>query len=54
MERAGETASLVTADKLGAASPYRIAPLSALSALIVSKTIDPQVWPGQGPKVLRA
>ncbi|MCZ8095689.1 MAG: DeoR/GlpR family DNA-binding transcription regulator [Acidovorax sp.] len=34
-ERAAETVVLASADKLGAASPFTIAPLSALAALVV-------------------
>jgi DeoR/GlpR family transcriptional regulator of sugar metabolism len=34
-ERAAETVVLASADKLGAASPFTIAPLSELAALVV-------------------
>ena len=37
MSRAAETISLVTMEKIGAASPFVIAPLSALSTLVVNK-----------------
>lgn len=50
---AGETIVLATPDKIGAASPHIIAPLSALATLIVAaEGPDPGRWTA-GPAILR-
>ena len=41
MASAAETVLMASSDKLGKVSPYRIAPLSALSTLIVTPQADP-------------
>jgi len=41
MASAAETVLMASSDKLGKVSPYRIAPLSALSTLIVTREADP-------------
>jgi len=41
MASAAETVLMASSDKLGKVSPYRVAPLSALSTLIVTPQADP-------------
>jgi DeoR/GlpR family transcriptional regulator of sugar metabolism len=54
MARSGETVSLVTSEKLGAASPHRIAHLSALSTLLVVKEAKMPKLGTSSPRILRA
>ena len=56
-ERAAETVVLATLDKLGAASPFTVAPLKELSALVVPSTIPARLRRsllGSGVKLVRA
>lgn len=47
---AGETIVLATPDKIGTASPHIIAPLSAISSLIVATEVpDAALWPTHWP-----
>lgn len=55
--RAAETVVLATLDKLGAASPFTVAPLKELAALVVPSTIPAQVRKrlgAAGVKLVRA
>ena len=56
-ERAAETVVLATLDKLGAASPYTVAPLTELAALVVPSTIPASMRKrliAAGAKLVRA
>lgn len=56
-ERAAETVVLATLDKLGAASPFTVAPLAALAALVVPATIPARLGKpllATGTKLVRA
>ncbi|MCF1710485.1 DeoR/GlpR family DNA-binding transcription regulator [Tabrizicola sp. J26] len=53
MAQAGETVVLATSDKLGASSPFAIAPLGAVGTLVVPKEARLDGWP-DGPAILRA
>jgi DeoR/GlpR family transcriptional regulator of sugar metabolism len=54
MARAAETVSLVTAEKIGAVSPYQVCGLAAVSMLVVGRQAKmPEVAKG-GPKIIRA
>jgi DeoR/GlpR family transcriptional regulator of sugar metabolism len=54
MARSGETVSLVTSEKIDAASPYRIAHLSALSTLVVVREAKLPKFSTSCPRILRA
>lgn len=57
LERAAETVVLATLDKLGAASPYTVAPLNALATLVVPATVPERVadsLQSTGVKLVRA
>ena len=51
--QAGETVVLATSDKLGASSPFAIAPFAAIGTLVVPKEASLDGWP-DGPAILRA
>jgi len=56
-ERAAETVVLATMDKLGAASPFTVAPLKEIAALVVPSTIPARVRQsllGAGVKLVQA
>ncbi len=54
MARAAETVTLATAEKLGAASPFRIAPLDGLTALVTTSTADLPWAEEAGVEITRA
>lgn len=51
--QSGETVVLATSDKLGATSPFAIAPISAIGTLVIPKEARLDGWP-DGPSLLRA
>lgn len=53
-ERAGEVVTLVTAEKIGAVSPYRIGPVEALTTLVVSGGADVGTFRERGLAILTA
>jgi DeoR/GlpR family transcriptional regulator of sugar metabolism len=54
ISRAGETLSLVTSEKLGTASPHRIANLASLATLVIVKEAKPPKFGRSGPRIVRA
>lgn len=54
IEQAGETIVLATSDKIGATSPFAIAPLAAAATVILPREAAPEGWPQTGPALLRA
>jgi DeoR/GlpR family transcriptional regulator of sugar metabolism len=54
IERSAETISLVTAEKLGAVSPYVMCPLASLTAIVITSEADAAPFAGARLKLLRA
>lgn len=54
VERAAETVSLVTAEKIGAVSPHAICGCGMIASLVVSKAADAAAFEARGLAILRA